>query len=140
MFDYVPFSDANVLSELIRNRISLDVGYKEKVYPSGFLSSNGGLIFNENILTVFIDLDRLIDSASLSKKQRTVVDLLMRGWSIQDIADESGKTHQSISAIFDRALDALIAHHNERWRGVTLGELRKDEYDRWQRKQAPPQL
>ena len=79
MFDYVPFSDPNVLSELIRNRIALDVGFKEKAYPSGFLSSNGGLIFNENILTVFIDLDRLIDAAPLSRKQRAVIQLLMRG-------------------------------------------------------------
>lgn len=79
MFDYVPFSDPNILSELIRNRISLDAGFKEKVYPSGFLSSNGGLIFNENILTVFIDLDCLIEDAPLSRKQRAVIQLMMRG-------------------------------------------------------------
>ena len=30
-FDYTPFSDAGLLSELIKNRIKLDVSYNEKV-------------------------------------------------------------------------------------------------------------
>lgn len=126
LFDYVPFSDKDVLSELIRNRLALDVGYKERVYPSGTLSSSGGLIFNENILTVFIDLDRLIEDSDLSKKQNAVIQMLMRGWTVQDIADECSTSHQRISAIFSRALDAMIECHKKRWRGVLLGELRKD--------------
>ena len=64
---------------MIKNRIAVDVGYKEKVYPSGIFSSNGGLIFNENILTVFIDLDMLIEAAPLSRKQKAIINLLMRG-------------------------------------------------------------
>lgn len=128
MFDYVPFSDPNVLSELIRNRMSLDVSYKEKVFPSGFLSSNGGLIFNECIQSVYVDLDRLIDTAPLTQKQRAVIGLLMMGYTIQDIVDECGLVKGAVADLFSRALDTLVIHHNERWRGVMDGSLKKD-YD-----------
>lgn len=96
------------------------------MFPSHLLSSNGGLIFNENILTVFIDLDRLIETCPLSRKQRAVVNLLMQGWTIQDIADETGRDHQSVSRLFETAIDNLIKHHKTRWLGVVTGEIRGD--------------
>lgn len=126
-FDYVPFSDSSVLSELIRNRLSVDVSYKEKVFPSGFLSSNGGLIFNECIQSVYVDLDRLIESAPLTRKQRAVIGLLMMGYTIQDIADECHLDKGNVKHLFDRGLDVLVKHHTKRWKGVLLGELELKE-------------
>ena len=78
-FDYTPFSDAGLLSELIRNRIKLDVTYNEKVFSEGVLASNGGLVFNECILATYISLDALIAAAKLTDKQLAVINLLMRG-------------------------------------------------------------
>lgn len=118
MFDYVPFSDSNVLSELIMNRMKLDRSYSEKIYPSGLFSATGGIVFNESILSVYVDLDRLIETAPLTNKQRAVVNLLMRGWTIQDIADDTGRDKSNISHIFSRAIKILVHHHNERWRYV----------------------
>lgn len=118
-FDYVPFSDPKVLSELIRNRMSLDISYKEKVFPSGFLSSNGGLIFNECIQSVYVDLDRLIKSVPLTKKQRAVIGLLMMGYTIQDISDECGIGHGQVSDLFSRAINSMVRFHNERWLTIT---------------------
>lgn len=85
------------------------------------MSSNGGLIFNECILTTYISLDALIESANLTGKQMAVVKLLMRGYSIQDIADEYGKSKQSISNIFSRALDVLVAENERKWKKVVAG-------------------
>ena len=50
-----------------------------------------------------------------------VVKLLMRGYSIQDIADEYGKSKQSISNIFSRALDVLVAENERKWKKVVAG-------------------
>lgn len=126
MFDYVPMGDQGVLSELIRNRMRLDRSYMEKVYPSGLLSSAGGIIFNENILSVYVDLDRMIQRAPLTKGQRTVINLLMKGWTIQDIAEETGRDKTNISHIFSRALNTLSGFHFERWRSVVSGEAEKE--------------
>jgi len=53
-----------------------------------------------------------------------VINLLMRGYTIQDIADETGNDQSNISHIFARALKMLVAHHVERWRSVMTGEAR----------------
>lgn len=118
MFDYVPFSDVTVLSELIRNRMKLDATYKEKVYPNSLLSASSCPEFNENILSVYVSIDMLIDDTPLTKKQRAVIELMMRGWTIQDIADETGNIKSSIKRLFDRAVLKLIEKNNERWRQV----------------------
>lgn len=120
----MPFSDPNVLSNLICNRMQWDRSYIEKAYPSDPLTSTGGMIFNESILAVYIDLDRLIETAPLTGKQLAVINLLMRGYTIQDIADETGNDQSNISHIFARALKMLVAHHVERWRSVMTGEAR----------------
>lgn len=104
----------------------LDRSYIEKVYPSGLLSTTGGIIFNENILSVYVDLDRMIERAPLTKGQRLVIDLLMRGWTIQDIADETKWNKTNVSHIFSRALKTLSDVHYERWRSVVTGEARKE--------------
>lgn len=114
----MPFSDPSVLSGLICNRMALDKSYKEKIYPSGILSPTGGIVFNEQILSVYVDLDRLIEDCPLSKKQRAVIELLMRGYTIQDIAEETNRDHSNISHIYARALNALVETHNRRWQQV----------------------
>lgn len=113
-----------MLSELICNRMQYDRSYIERAYPSGILSTTGGMIFNESILAVYIDLDRLIETAPLTGKQVAVINLLMRGYTIQDIADETGNDQSNISHIFARALKMLVSHHKERWRFVMTGEAR----------------
>lgn len=109
---------------MICNRMQYDRSYIERVYPSGLLSTTGGMIFNESILAVYIDLDRLIATAPLTGKQVAVLNLLMRGYTIQDIADETGNDQSNISHIFARALKMLVSHHKERWRSVMTGEAR----------------
>ena len=119
-FDYVPFSDPKVLSELICNRMKLDVSYAEKCYPSGVLSSVGGMVFNESILATYVSLDALIEAAPLTKKQNAVIQLLMRGYTIQDITDECGiEDHSRVSHIFSRALQVLTETNTKRWMEVT---------------------
>lgn len=121
MFDYVPLSDPKVLSVLICNRMKLDRSYIEKVYPSGLFSSSGGIVFNESILATYIDLDALIASADLTDKQRAVISLLMKGYTVQDIADECNKDQSAISHLFNRAIEKLVSADTKRWTQVMRG-------------------
>ena len=75
----------------------------------------------EQILNTYIDLDRLIDESPLSGKQRAVVCLLMRGWSLQDIAEEYDKKIASVSRLFTRALEVMQKCHIQRWKQVVTG-------------------
>lgn len=111
-------SDPNVVSELIRNRMSLDVSYKEKIYPSGDFESHGGMVFNESILCAYISLDELLKDAPLTKKQRFVVNLMMRGYTVQDVADVYGVDRRRVSEIFQRAVKVLCERHEQNWKRV----------------------
>ena len=111
-------SDIKVLSYLVCNRSKLDASYIEKIYPSGTFFSSGTIVFNESVLAVYVDLDRLIESSGLTAKQRGVINLLMRGYSIQDIADETGKEQSAISHLLRRSLEKMSRTHEERWRQV----------------------
>lgn len=96
-----------------------------KAYPGGLLSAHEGALFNESILATYVSLDELIRTAPLTGKQIAVINLLMRGYTIQDIADETGNSQSNISHIFARAVKMLQSHHIERWRSVMLGEARE---------------
>lgn len=85
------------------------------------------MIFNESILCTYISLDELIKEAPLSSKQRAVIQLLMRGYTIQDIADETNNLQSNISHIFSRALKTLVKTYEEKRINVLLGkEKQKD--------------
>lgn len=95
-FDYMPLSDINVVLKLIQNRMTLDSTYGAKIFPGDILSANGGIAFVDNIINTYIDLDNMIDAASLSSTQRKVVMLSMRGWSSADIAEAFNVMPQTI--------------------------------------------
>jgi len=54
------------------------------------LSSNGVFPFSEPVLVTYIDLDRLIERALLSKAERKIVHWLMCGYAFDDIANHYG--------------------------------------------------
>lgn len=95
-FDYLPFSEPSVVLKLIQNRMRLDPSYGAKMYPSGVLSAEGGIIFIENIVNTFLDLDLIIEQAYMTPAQRAVTKLTMLGWTVGDIAEEYGVTEQTV--------------------------------------------
>lgn len=96
-YDYTPLSDPNVVLKLVENRIKVDKGYVAKMFPEASpLASNGGVVFVENIINTYIDLDRAIAEAKMSKGQRLVLDFVMYGWSCDDIAKAKGISHQAV--------------------------------------------
>lgn len=95
-FDYLPMSEPAVVLKLMQNRMKLDPSYGAKMYPSGMISANGGIIFVENIVNTFLDLDMMIEAASMTKAQRAVTKLTMLGWTINDIAEHYGVTEQTV--------------------------------------------
>lgn len=95
-FDYLPMSEPAVVLKLMQNRMKLDPSYGAKMYPSGVLSSEGGIIFIENIVNTFLDLDMMIEKAGMTKAQMAVTKLTMLGWSISDISEQYGVTPQTV--------------------------------------------
>lgn len=69
----------------------------------------------ESIRATYIDLDRLIEGCRLSRRQAEVVQLLMNGLSLTDIASEQGCLVSTISNHLDRAAEKISAENSRRW-------------------------
>lgn len=95
-FDYLPFSEPNVVLRLIQNRMKLDASYGAKMYPGSILDANGGIVFVENIVNTFLALDMTIEEAKLTKAQLSTVKLTMLGWTVGDISEKYGVSEQTV--------------------------------------------
>lgn len=64
---------------------------------------------------MYADLDSLLDRAELSEGERQTVDWLMKGYSLNDIADYYGKTRQNFEIMFRRAVKKVVRRNNQDW-------------------------
>ena len=93
----------------------IEPAYKEKVFGSYPLCSVGSVDTSESILLTYVDLDWLIEHTKLSKAEKAVAELVMRGWTITDIASEYEQRWESINSYFKRAVKKIVQTNNDRW-------------------------
>lgn len=93
----------------------IEPAYKEKVFGSYPLCSVGSVDTSESILLTYVDLDWLIEHTKLSRAEKAVVELVMRGWTITDIASEYEQRWESINSYFKRAVKKIVQTNNDRW-------------------------
>lgn len=75
----------------------------------------GGVPMSEPISVSYLDLDRLIETCGLTESQRKVVDLLMKGWTEREIADEAKCTRDRVTKLLKRAVSKIIAQNDAEW-------------------------
>ena len=93
----------------------IEPAYKEKAFGSHPLYSVGSVDTSESILLTYVDLDWLIEHTKLSRAEKAVVELVMRGWTITDIASEYEQRWDSINSYFKRAVKKIVQTNNDRW-------------------------
>lgn len=79
---------------------------------------------------MYADLDSLIERAGLSEQERLTVDLLMRGYSLPDIAEHYGKTRQNFEILLRRAVKKIVKRNNMDWEESTGARLDDGEWVR----------
>lgn len=63
----------------------------------------------------YVTLDELIRDCGLSDRERLVVDQLMLGYAVSDIADHFGMKKSTCSTLFARAVAKITAWNDELW-------------------------
>ena len=120
---YIPFSEDRVVAKLIRNRSSLDASFYPTTEPQHLLTTDGVFSLNEDVLCVYADLDDLIERSSLSPMEKNTVQYLMKGYTLQDIAEYLGKTRQTCEVLFKRAVRKIVTLNNSEWERWSGGRL-----------------
>lgn len=82
------------------------------------MASTRMIDMNEPVLTTYIDLDRLIGRCRLTVQQRMIVDMLMQGYSFEDIAELKECTDQTIRVQFRHAVLKIVKRNNWDWIGT----------------------
>lgn len=75
--------------------------------------------FSEDVICTYSDLDVLISKAKLSPKETMVVEQMMAGYTLADIAERNGSCAQACRGMFNRAVEKIVHEHNENWYYVT---------------------
>jgi len=83
-WNHTCFSSKTVLEGLIKLRHKLEPGFFDK-RESGIFNQSEMFAFDENITSVYVDLDILIDSCNFSKLEKDFLTFLMYGYTLKDI-------------------------------------------------------
>lgn len=104
-WDYLPLSETRIVGALIIGRSHYDPSRSESLQTANI----------EDRICVYADLDRLLNEAPLSEKERITVYELMNGYSIADIASYYNGIPQTYEKFFTRALEKLAEQEKKSW-------------------------
>lgn len=79
------------------------------------MASDGVFPLDEDVICTYMDLDRLIETAGLSETENKIVQYLMQGYAISDIAECLGHVRQTSETMFERAVEKIVAKNNADW-------------------------
>lgn len=96
-FESVTLSDERCVKYLIK--------YRSKIYPSSRAMEN----FSDIMIAIYIDLDKLIQSAPLSRLERHTVNFIMYGYGVQDLAELWNIDRRNADVYLTRAAKKIAA-------------------------------
>ena len=112
-----------------RNRPAYDINFGEYNHVRQLLTHWGrikelmGDINNspsEQLIITYVDLFRLVESASLTDRQREVIDMLCEEYYEAEIANELNITQQAVHGIIKSACKRIVQEFHRQWLINTL--------------------
>ena len=70
---------------------------------------------SEPITVTYLDLDRLLEAAELTKVQRNIIELLMQGWSRRDVAEVLKIEADTVVDALNIAVDEIVERNEYEW-------------------------
>lgn len=115
-WEAISLSEISTIASLIKNRREFDSFYETKLYETNNPTvSNGIPIFSELIECIYMDLDRLIQKANLTDKQKFIIDNLMKGYTEADIAKANNTDVKNIKNILLTACAKIKEQNDFEW-------------------------
>lgn len=117
---YLCLGEAKTVARLIANRSRLDGAFLPLMEKPTVLGTAGIPTMYEPVYCTYLDLDRLIDTCGLSDGQRRIVDDLMSGYTLTDIAVAQGCAQQTVDVQYRRAVAKITRRNEEVWASTYL--------------------
>lgn len=113
---YLCLGEKPTVAWLIVNRSRMDRTYYALM--SGVADGNELPTMHEPIFCTYADLDQLIDTCGLSDGERKIIDALMAGYTITDLAEICGWQKQTVDVQYRRALAKIVEQNDRNWTQV----------------------
>lgn len=111
----ISFSDVECIKGLIKNRYMIDPYYgnetNNNIYQAGEV-----LPINQELISIFIDLDKLIKETKLTPKQLEIVFMLLEGNNEEDIADYYNQRTEKIENILNTICEKIKKTNDYNWK------------------------
>lgn len=127
-YAYAPLSDESVVKTLIEYRTKLDPMRDQS--PGSLIGAVTDAPMMEDVLILYIDLDRLIALSDLSPCELFVVGMLMQGYSVADISENFGKTRQAYGVYYRRAVKKIVEEYKRQW-AIWHGDVKAKDHPRY---------
>lgn len=108
--------EATTVAQLIMARSMINTGYTacdESLNAGEYSASESKL--DEHLICLYADLDTLLEEVDFTQGQGRLVDRLMEGYTLSDVAMELGVSKQSVHRQLQRIVLKIITTHQTRW-------------------------
>lgn len=113
-FELLSFSDIDCIKGLIKNRCIIDP-YFQAEKDNNYNFANIVKPMNQELIVIYIDLDRLIDEANLNVKQRFIVNKFMEGYTVEEIAGMFPCEERNITSHLDKVCNKIKEINERKW-------------------------
>lgn len=110
-------SNIETIKGLMKFRIEFDLLYERNDSILNLTTSYQDLTdMSDEVICLYIDLDNCIKNCGLTKTQKFIIDLYMKGMSVTDIADKLECYSSNITGIINSACKRILKYNNFLWK------------------------
>lgn len=113
-YAYAPLSDETVVRTLVEQREKLDP-IRKASGTSLFEAAADTSPLVEDIICLYVDLDRLIEAVRFPSSEAFVLEKIMDGYTINDLSEIYGGSRQAYSGYYRRAIGKIVKESQEQW-------------------------
>lgn len=115
-YAYAPLSDETVVRTLVEQRAKLDPIKKAAASATSLFEASADTSpLVEDIICLYVDLDRLIEAVQFPASEAFVLGKVMEGYTIGDLSDIYGGSRQAYSGYYRRAIGKIVKESQEQW-------------------------
>lgn len=113
-YELFNLSDHDVVRYLILFRDKIDTAFQ--IEQNNFYHDAGDTFkFNVEILSLYIELDKLLAKCKLTDRQKLLLEYFTRGYTVADIGNEFGFSRSSVTKSLDIIVGKVVSKNNQNW-------------------------
>lgn len=113
-YERIVLTEPEMVKELIENRDKLDPCFDLVIERSPYVAGVENDL-NQELIALYSDIDRCIKFCEFSENQLRMIDMISRGWTMEEIAISLDITKQSVSEALEKMYARIVRANMDIW-------------------------